>query len=171
MRRRERVVASMARVLALDLSSWLKRQGREAFIVHELSRATAGTVDVIALKGAVLNLANAARHEVLDALCSKEVWRADSEGADDLLGRLPHVRHVISRWEELLASILKEQGLHAERARYMAPRYFVDGLHFPTLLEEFWRIAAELKALERVARGAAVDTRRAMIAARWDRAG
>ena len=170
-RRRERVVASMARVLALDLSSWVKSRGREAFIAHELSCDEPETVDVGALKGAVLSLASSASHAALDTLCSTEVWRTDREGRDDLLGRFPHVQQVISRWEERLISILKAQGLYVDRARYIAPRYFVDGLHLPTLLEEFWRIDGELNSLERIAEEAVIDRRRARIAARWDAAG
>ncbi len=168
----EQVVQQIRGVLQEDLANFVAREAKKAFLSNPDAAATLSKAQVADLKRRSAETARTTAARVAGALAEDGPWLAAYEAPTDArsLVEATEVWAVVQTADSDLAALLGDFGLATGVPAYKAPAYFVGGLYFPSLAEHYWKIHADLAALQGEKEQLHDTTVRAALEDRWDEA-
>jgi hypothetical protein len=176
----EQIIASGAAVLdvvAKDLGRFLEREAKRRFVEQIEFASAMDEASLAAFRGALRELAVEAEATLRGELTGSPVWITDvlPEDRKTLRGN-PAVWQAVQAVACKLAGLLGKYNFPPDDGeegpdyaiQYDTPRYFIDHIYCPGLIEAYWKQVEELAAVRgAIASRVRVKTQNAL-EARWD---
>jgi len=173
LRRFSEVNAQIARLLSMDVATFVRREVKRAFLDRSDVANDLTDEAVQELKRAMEALAGQESDRVGAILSVPASWEAAADPPEDgwSLEGVETVWLPVAAVGPTVHGFLSERGLGStEPPAYQAPRYFVDGMYLPTLGEHHWRLRDELQTLRAKGADSRAEADRSALEERWDNA-
>ena len=170
--------AAIVDVVAADLPRFLKRETKKRFLGNVDFGSSMDDDALKALKSALDNLAAEVQGTLRAELTARDVWLTDKVGDDrkSLEGNAA-VWTIIQKVSHGLSELLAAHGFPADHEAdgaqynvvYRTPKYFIEHVYCPGLVEAYWKQVEEVVAIRAISDTLQTSATREVLEERWNR--